>query len=555
MEASQQQNIEVEEPPNVESNSPEKETEEKNNEIETTVKPLSVLQTNKKKIIKPKPKSALEEALAEFNNPTPFLWQQSKPKKVTSSSTNSPSKKPKSQPIRLFDQSIKRDTRKIQNNSHNQVKFVLGPYKFSHKENVQKKVAVLQDEEIQHTKRIVQEPKEEPKDEPQQQEAEQIQQPEQNEDINPEEEQGSETDDESMFLTQVSQQQTYKGTTPVAKDETNKPPPNNNPPQSDLKYDKDFDVDKNISRIPNRLLEMVNQPHESLTFHALCGSMLPDTPNKIISRVTKDLKGIFQQTMSAGLITESAYVQNIIDALKAAHSGKKKESNTIELKNRLDKAQNKLNNIRNKFKAQEEEINAEKEKSMIQLDDDFQIEAEYLDKEWQEERTQNRFNKPSAHLINLRNEAKVNLKAHRFEEAALIAQEVAKLEEQEAGEAGQRMAQAYNNAANKLRAKYENEFKVMDDTFEMKKRKIAVDRERAERPLLSIMEKLNAQIKQSEQESIEEQKRIEKESNAFNALLNKKIPQCKPIKIEGKLKLPPLQSFNRSRAKSAASTE
>lgn len=555
----------------------------------------------RKKIVHPKPKTPLEEALDLFSNPSPFSWQQ-KPKDTTSSlpprskQTPSNTNTAKQSSSNIFIDGNTSAPNEIQTEKQESVSSSTKATKFNSQASTQHN----SDEEPEF------EPQPKKKSPPKNDKPKHSSPPQRpSEDLSiylnsaskqetPQKPQKDtvpkSNDDTTMtFLTGLTDDQAYTGTdqlpyeTPPLssqssshKSQTTRVPKKKRmnyammsflgPPKLPVtkpiditKYeykDADFDVEGNIDKIPPKLLDLLDYPHESLTFHALCGSLLPNVPSEHVSRVVLELKKVMQKTTSNGLIAESLYVQNIQDDLKNAHAKKKAEKDPEEYKEKLEKVQGKLDRIKESYNEKIREVEEEENQAMNDLEEKFQYEAQELDNDWNSEHMQNKFNKPSAKLIDLRNEAKVNLKAHRFQEAILIANEIAALEEQESGEAGKRMADAYNAAAQRLQNKYEADKTVLNDTFAAKKRKLQVEQEQSERPFLTQMEKYSSQISQIEREKELEKRRSKREETIKKGqqTRNANKPQLTniaPIQIDGKLKLPPLPTMSHSRVNSA----
>ncbi|EAX91454.1 hypothetical protein TVAG_078920 [Trichomonas vaginalis G3] len=564
----------------------------------------------KKKIVQPKPKSALEDALDLFSNPYPFSWQQ-KPKETSTQSIPKPRKTPLNEgSAKVSSSNIVIDDPIVDPSESSQRMQSQPPKPIkSSKYLSQPQTPQISDNSDDDSKpnsvtrtppqqTIKQKPNPAPKSD-----EKVLRKPYQEIDISnympsasdnagspqkpPKDTVPAANDDTTMtFLTGLTDDQAYRGADNLPTSTSQIPSSHQSkttrvpkkkrmnyammsflgPPKLPVtkpiditKYeykDADFDVEANIDKIPPLLLDLLDYPHESLTFHALCGSLLPNVPSEHVSRVVLELKKVLQKTTSQGLISESCYVENCQEDLKNAHSKKKAEKDPSEYKGRLDKAQTKLDKIHENYEIKMKEIEEEESQAMQYMEDKFQQEAASLDDEWNSEKMQNKYSKPSAKLIDLRNEAKINLKAHRFEDAILIANEISQLEELESGEAGKRMAEAYNNAAKRLQQKYESDKNVLLDTYDAKKRKLKVELEQSERPFLTQMDKLNFQITQIEKEKELEKRKNKREATikkaqSRNNVSNKQLSNIPPIQVDGKLKLPPLPTMSHNRAKSA----
>ena len=326
--------------------------------------------------------------------------------------------------------------------------------------------------------------------------------------------------------------------------------------------DDSFNPDDHLDEVPELLLELIagRYPSDSLVFHVICGSTLPDiNKQSVISKVASDLKKLMNETIKKGYITESAYLEDKINKLKEAHSSSKPDAqDPEELKNRMEQANEQLERIDKRVDDKLKQIDVEEMQAMFEFEEKFKYEEMKLDEDWNSEKMQNKFNKPSAKLIALRNEARVNLAAHRFNDAILIANEIAQLEEIETDEASKKMGEAYKTAVQKFEQKYNHEKEQISNSFEMKRQRCEQEREHLRRPVISRMEKLNTQITQIEKEKERAQRQQVREQTLRgiqNVNNNKKkgIPQCPPIVLDGKLKLPPLTTNQKPRTKSSLS--
>ena len=564
--------------------------EEKKEEKEKKSPPFK--QKTAKKIIHPKPKTALEEALSAFSGPSPFSWnktpQETKPKpkptikKTTTSSlsprqTTSKNEKeakqvveeepksipvsPKPQPVKQVDENKPKITVKPKVQENEKKEKDLSMYYPSSTNSVSEEATLQQSNDPMTFVTSVSDDKTftaanvQESDDEIEKNIERMRQK-----YLAEERQQSKSS-KSNRSTQKPKRMTaammsFMGAPPIPVTK-----------QIDLTkydgFDPTFDIESSISNVPQLLLEYMDDKYtrESLVFHAVCGSTLPDvTKDSIISRVVVEMKRIMNDTVKLGYITETAYVENQISVLKEAHKKKKEGKNEEELKNRVEKAETQLDDLEVIKDAKIKQIDAEEMSVMMEFEAKFQDEENELDDKWNSEEMQSKFNKPSPKLIELRQEAKVNLKAHRFQEAVLIANEIAALEEMETNEASRRMADAYKNAVQRFEKKYNEEKEQIASNFELKRQRVELENEQQKRPLLQRIEKLNTQISIIEREKelaqrkqIRENALIGTQSPVANSMSTKKknIPQCGPIALDGKLKLPPLPAFQRPRTKSS----
>ena len=67
------------------------------------------------------------------------------------------------------------------------------------------------------------------------------------------------------------------------------------------------------------------------------------------------------------------------------------------------------------WRRQKDVVQAECEVALGELDLKFEENKQNLEIEWESEKVQSRFNKPSSHLIELRQHARMLLKAHKLQ--------------------------------------------------------------------------------------------------------------------------------------------
>ena len=311
--------------------------------------------------------------------------------------------------------------------------------------------------------------------------------------------------------------------------------------QVDLsKYDfEDFD-ESLADNIPEGLLALLTHGKESIVFRALCGVSIVKYPQNVISRVLMELKHYLDLCVEKGLIAEGSYVQCIIEAIKDERKEKARvKDNSIEkVTQRLQECENQFERRKNNWENQKSIMQVDKQLQNEDLELRYQEEAIKLDEEWNSEKMQQKFNKPSPQLIEMRHNARSLLATHRFEEAAQVAEEIAKREAFETEEAARRMSQAYQAATTRLREKFELERETMDDQFRTKYSALLRAEETNLRPLSQRIEK----YKNLKEDAEMAQKRSKSsygrpKSTRKPVLVTSKHP---PIVLDAKLKLPPL---------------
>jgi len=298
-----------------------------------------------------------------------------------------------------------------------------------------------------------------------------------------------------------------------------------------------YDIQENISKIPESLYPFIKWRQESLVFHSLCGSTLPSIKPSVLSAVIVELKQIQTQTVNNGMVYESAFIQNTIDLLKESH--RKNPSKSIDpdkIIQRLNLAESLLDKQRKDHEIKVVSLDCERDLLLIELESKFEQEVEELNDYWSSESIQHKFNKPSSKLIELRQQARTFLNAHLFEEASQISQSISELEEEESERATLRMKESYQNAYDRLNKRYETDRNTVIETTETKRSKIIREYEQEERPLLNRIDNLNQKldyIKKDEKRS--SKKQITKATPTI-------IPKCSPVNLNTKLRLKPLNS-------------
>ena len=311
--------------------------------------------------------------------------------------------------------------------------------------------------------------------------------------------------------------------------------------QIDLsKYDY-IDFDESLAaNIPIRLLDLVTHGKESIVFRALCGVSIIQYPSGVVSRVLMELKHYLDLCIEKGLIAEASYVQCIIEAIKDERNEKAKvKDNSLEKVNkRLAELEAKYEKRKRSWENQKTIMLVDKDLQNEDLELRYQEESIKLNEEWNSEKMQNRYNKPSPMLIQMRHNARSLLQAHRFEEAAAVAEDIQKREARETEEAANRMSHGYQAAIIRLRDKFESERETMDDSFRVKYSALL----RAEETNLKPIQQRICQYK-TMKEDYEIANRRSKTSYGRPKSHRKPLPissKHPPIIIDAKLKLPPL---------------
>ena len=215
-----------------------------------------------------------------------------------------------------------------------------------------------------------------------------------------------------------------------------------------------------------------------------------------------------------------------------------KDDSIEKVEKRLKEAESQFEKRKNNWENQKSIMQVDKELQNEDLELRFQEESIKLDEEWNSEKMQQKFNKPSPTLIEMRHNARSLLATHRFEEAAQVAEQIAKREAVETEEAARRMAQAYQAATARLREKFESEKVAMDDQFRTKYSALLRAEETNLRPLSQRIEKYR-NIKEDHEMA---QKRSKTSYGRPKSTRKPVLVTSKhqPIILDAKLKLPPL---------------
>jgi hypothetical protein len=314
------------------------------------------------------------------------------------------------------------------------------------------------------------------------------------------------------------------------------------PKQIDLsRYDDpEFDWETMAESISDRLLALLDVSPESIVFRALCGVSLAEYSQSVISRVLIELKKLLNVCIEKGLIGESSYVQCIIEGIKDERKEASQSKNlTLErVSERLAEAEDEFQRRKNRWETQKAILDTEKCVLLDNIDLKFEEQTAALTCEWNSDHMQAKYNKPSSKLIQMRHHARSLMVARRFDEAAMLAKEIAKREAIETEEAARKMAEGYQQASLRLRQQFDLEKQGLSANFETKLMGILRAEESNLRPLTQRIEKIQ-KIKLDSETALKRSRA----SSAKQDPVKKTVPvstRHEPIIIEAKLKLPPL---------------
>lgn len=299
----------------------------------------------------------------------------------------------------------------------------------------------------------------------------------------------------------------------------------------------DFDPNTACEVIPNRIREMIDLPPESPVLRALCGKSLEVYPLSIYGNVIYDMKRLLSRCVDSNLIGESSYVscmlENVID--ERDQRSVKQDLTLVKLEADLEDAQEKLEARVEKWNKQKEILACQKDVELQELDLKFTEQFHFLQAEWDSEKAANKYNKPSAHLISLRQQAKIFLEAHQFKDADDFAHKIREQEELETKEAIMRMRSAFAQANDKLCEKIEKDRQSIEDSFSKKMESLI----KAENSNLYPVKNRIANLTKLKHDFIIAQKH-KKPTNTTKTRSQPLHTNYGPIVITSKLKLPPI---------------
>lgn len=194
------------------------------------------------------------------------------------------------------------------------------------------------------------------------------------------------------------------------------------------------------------------------------------------------------------------------------------------------------------------------------LDQRYDNAVAQLDAEWQSPDKAAHYTKPSAALLNMRQQLKCMIKAKKFDEVAKISAEIEAKEKQESLEAGIKMQSDYRIADQRLRTLYNTEKIAINGNQETKISQLIRIRTMNMHPIQTRLENLN----RLKTEALVNQKKFSsydksKNNRTSRSLSTKTTPRCTQSKIPPfiatpKLTVPPLTPIKRdygSRSQSA----
>ena len=137
----------------------------------------------------------------------------------------------------------------------------------------------------------------------------------------------------------------------------------------------------------------------------------------------------------------------------------------------------------------------------------------------------------------MRRSAKTLLTTHRFDEAAELAEEIAKREERETNDAAVRMRHAYHQALERLKQQFHTDRSTMIESYETKKNGLIRAEENNLRPFSQRVEKYQKMKTVADQAAKRTQSSLARPTSTRKPIAPANYTT---VALEGKLKLPPL---------------
>lgn len=126
---------------------------------------------------------------------------------------------------------------------------------------------------------------------------------------------------------------------------------------------------------------------------------------------------------------------------------------------------------------------------MRELQMKYEDDVKDLEEKWNSRKMMAKFNNPSNKLIRLKRHCQAQLKGHSFDQAAVCAQEIEKVEKEEAVIASQAMTVAFRDANERLKCKFLAKQQAIEQQHESRISSITTMEEREMRPIQSRMMK------------------------------------------------------------------
>jgi len=300
-----------------------------------------------------------------------------------------------------------------------------------------------------------------------------------------------------------------------------------------------IDREPDLSKIPKELLDIIKHSQQSLVFHAICGERINTYSQKVVDQVVNEIRGYLDVCIDKNMINGGAYVKYVLEEIKNSCTVVRDEV-AIRLsliESKIEEVMLQLDTKEKYWNEQKTVLEAEKDVLIAEIDLKHEEAMTDLEIEWNSDKLQQRYNKPSAKLIGMRQMVKAQLEGHRFEDAALLADRLAEAEEQESSAASFKMFLDFKNAQEQLTKKYQHDKDLLEMSYDSKMNGIIALEIESVRPLKTRLESLKKMHTATERE-------VRKRSTERCITPEKKGPpssaKLSSFSLNSKLKLPPL---------------
>jgi hypothetical protein len=240
------------------------------------------------------------------------------------------------------------------------------------------------------------------------------------------------------------------------------------------------------------LRKLLKPQKGSLVYLALCGVSIIGYSEISVADAVASLRLYLQKCMDRGYLPESAYVSDTIEQIKQEQRELNEpdyEGEAAHVRRQLEAAQNIQDTLEVSWRNRLAQIESEERIAIEDLRMRWEDACESLEAEWNSEKVKSKFNKPSPKLIDLRKTAKRMLSVRRFEEAALLAKEIANLEMVEASDAERNMNLAYRVAVERLDRKFANDLETLRASFVTRRNQAERSRDVTMKPVIRSVDK------------------------------------------------------------------
>lgn len=295
--------------------------------------------------------------------------------------------------------------------------------------------------------------------------------------------------------------------------------------------------------VPQELLNIITHPPESFIYRAICGCSPADFPRETLEPIITELKTYLEKCVKCGLVNGSEYIQHIISNLEdeITQQPTKYEEKLMECDEKIEKFSKQLSERQSYWKTLKENLEQDKKNAIDELRERYKKEMDKLDDFWSSDKAQNKYNKPSTRLLNLRQLVKSQMEGHCFEDAILIANQMNELEQEETNSAAFKMQLDYEHAVIQKTKKFQSEKEALEMTYEFKLNVIISSENDNIQPIISRLEMLKKMKTRAESDM----KRVVRKKTPKNAPPT--ILNAAKLALNSKLSLPPLKKNTVSR--------